>query len=668
LDIKDLNQPPTEPFSWVPDRFWWWWRASRVLQDYDLSGAPKEIIDEFPFFSYLLADLHPHVLAMPFGLLAMALALNLILDGGMGTLSWFRWRPKKRTLAWIAIMAVPLGIGLLLIGTQRVDIAITALSILLLSAALLIIFTLRSDLVRQGLMSILQGQGNTDSFVPRIEIGRTLHLNPAAFLLGAIVLGGMFFMNAWDFPVYVALFAGAYALNRVSRGGQTLAAAIPDFLWLGITLGVTGVVLYLPFYMSFSSQAGGPLPNLIFPTRGAHLWVMFAPLFLPVFAFLVYLVTRQDGSQRKWALRNGLVSTLVFGGLMLILALAMGAAIIMLPGLGDFYQNFLGSTDTGTVFRASLERRLTSPGGWLTLGALMTLALGALFGWEWFNIRMRRNPASEHEPRDSGSGTLISNPIPAPHIFTVLLVLLGVLLVFGVEFFYLRDQFGWRMNTIFKFYFQAWMLWSIAAAYGSIVLLRVLRGYWEVVFSLGLSLILAASLVYPFFSLFSKTNGFQTLERSLDSSVHLQREDPDSWAAIQWLKSAPPGVIAEAVPVTGGSYTNYARMATYSGKPNLLGWVGHESQWRGGGEAMGDRQRDLALLYCTRDWSEASQILDKYNIRYLVVGPLERSAYQPDPSYCPAGLVEAKFVRYLTPVFESGGVTIYEYLGENIGH
>ena len=79
---------------------------------------------------------------------------------------------------------------------------------------------------------------------------------------------------------------------------------------------------------------------------------------------------------------------------------------------------------------------------------------------------------------------------------------------------------------------------------------------------------------------------------------------------------------------------------------------------------MGDRQRDLALLYCTRDWREVRDILEKYNIRYVVVGPLERSAYQPDPSYCPAGLVEAKFIRNLSRVFESGGVAIYEYQGE----
>jgi len=55
LNIKDLNAPPISQ-SWIPQRMWWWWRASRVVQDFDLAGNFQEVIDEFPFFSYLLGD------------------------------------------------------------------------------------------------------------------------------------------------------------------------------------------------------------------------------------------------------------------------------------------------------------------------------------------------------------------------------------------------------------------------------------------------------------------------------------------------------------------------------------------------------------------------------------------------------------------------------------
>ncbi|MGZ6316952.1 MAG: DUF2298 domain-containing protein, partial [Anaerolineales bacterium] len=84
LGIKDLNEAPALPLGLIPDRFWWWWRASRVVSDFDLAGNFREVIDEFPFFSFLLGDLHPHVLAIPFNLLAVAVALNIVLGGWRG--------------------------------------------------------------------------------------------------------------------------------------------------------------------------------------------------------------------------------------------------------------------------------------------------------------------------------------------------------------------------------------------------------------------------------------------------------------------------------------------------------------------------------------------------------------------------------------------------------
>lgn len=136
-------------------------------------------------------------------------------------------------------------------------------------------------------------------------------------------------------------------------------------------------------------------------------------------------------------------------------------------------------------------------------------------------------------------------------------------------------------------------------------------------------------------------------------------------SAIRWLQDAPPGVIAEAVPQGGGSYTEYARAATISGQSSVLGWVGHENQWRGdtASEAIGSRQSDLQRLFCTREWEEARAILEQYNIRYVFVGGLERAAYLPDENACPLGLMEEKFMRYLTPAFNAGPVTIYVYHG-----
>ncbi len=121
LDIKSLNQLPVQPLGWVPDRYLWWWQASRIISDYDLNGGFKEIIDEFPFFSFLHADLHPHVLAIPFSLLAIAAALNLLVGGWRGELNLFGFRLHVNWVGF-SFLALLLG-GLAFLNTWDILIA-----------------------------------------------------------------------------------------------------------------------------------------------------------------------------------------------------------------------------------------------------------------------------------------------------------------------------------------------------------------------------------------------------------------------------------------------------------------------------------------------------------------------------------------------------------------
>jgi uncharacterized membrane protein len=132
----------------------------------------------------------------------------------------------------------------------------------------------------------------------------------------------------------------------------------------------------------------------------------------------------------------------------------------------------------------------------------------------------------------------------------------------------------------------------------------------------------------------------------LDYFDMFQRQNPDEAAAIRWLETAPDGVVAEAI---GGSYSGYARVSTLTGQPTLLGWPGHESQWRGGSEEQGSRQGDIETLYATSDWITAREIIARYNIRYVFVGNLERG--KP--------LREEKFQSNLTLAFQQGNVAVY---------
>jgi len=82
-----------------------------------------------------------------------------------------------------------------------------------------------------------------------------------------------------------------------------------------------------------------------------------------------------------------------------------------------------------------------------------------------------------------------------------------------------------------------------------------------------------------------------------------------------------------------------------------LGWPGHEDQWRGSYTPQGSRREDVAKLYTTARWEEAQDIIEKYDIRYIYIGSLERVSLPVN---------EGKFASRLEPVFQQGNVVIYE--------
>ncbi|HDD55139.1 MAG TPA: hypothetical protein ENG59_02710 [Chloroflexi bacterium] len=559
LDIQNLvNRPTGDSFG-----HWWWWRASRVIQDYDFSFSGKEVISEFPFFSFLLGDLHPHVLSMPYVFLILGFALALYL------------RPPGRSFRWLKILP--------------------------------------------------------------------LEISPGFFFLLAWLAGGMAFLNIWNFPMYAGVLAGAYALRNL-RGRQLRLTldVFRDFLFLGVALGVTGGVLYLPWYLGFSSQAGGILPNVLYVTKGVQFWVMFGPLLVPIFAWLISRWVRNK-TEFNFKLGIGISGVLVLGLLFLMLAI-VGLASLLDVSLGgepltEVFLRQVGGTDLSQVVGEGLMRRITMPGTLLTLIALSTLGWGLVF------------------PGKSGTSTSASSQEhPRGSSFILLLILVGTALVLFPEFLYLRDFFGYRINTIFKFYYQTWLMWSLAAAYIMATLGESLKNPLRSLIYAGLGLSMIMGLFYPILGLQSKTNNFNRGEGpSLDGTNLYPQTD---YQGVEFLRSLPQGVIAEAV---GGSYSpTHGRMATYTGYPTILGWDYHEVQWRGGWDLVMPRKQDVADLYCTGQWDLARSLLEKYDVRYLVVGDVEHSTYAVESDYCPGGIRVDKFELHLQPIFQNERLIIYE--------
>jgi uncharacterized membrane protein len=608
LDIKQINEAPTSLPTWLPDRYLWWWRASRVVNDLTLSGSQVEVIDEFPFFSFLLADNHPHLLSLPFALTSVGFSLHIFLGGLRNGVRYAGWLPSAeflRRLAWAGGALVLLLAG----GSAARAIAGGMAGPEVLQAGL------RTGILLAGLLILLA------SLAAALSGAGTVLLTRAEFWAAALLFGGLAFLNTWDLPIYLCLLLFVLGWQARGLGGQN---------WLR-TMGLTAlalttaaVLLYLPWYPTFTSQASGLLPNLGFPTRFPQFLVMFGTAFFPLLAWLGWRGgSRLHRREGKALLGLGLGLPIA----LLLLSWILGGVVWLAdPASSQISLNEFGATSLGIAFRAILLRRL--------LTAPTSLALGALLGL-CAVVLLRESAAKPAKP--------------SPNVFVVGMTVIGVLLVLGPEFVYLHDLFGSRMNTVFKFYFAAWILLGLAAAYAATELWpRRLNAVGALRLLMLVPLVLG--LVYPLLATWTKTSGFSpTQGATLDGIAHLEPENPADYAAIRWIQqNLPGGVVAEAV---GGSYTEFARISAHTGLSTVLGWDFHEVQWRNGMEGQGSRRDDIRTLYETREAEQAEAILDRYGIDYVYVGPLERRTYQP--------LVEQKFAAILIPVYSQGDVTIY---------
>lgn len=578
LDIVDLNQPfdPTTAPSLLPTRSgWWWWRASRVIHDLDPLGAsmPVQPIDEFPGFSFLLGDMHPHVLALPFVLLALALALRTLLrgleGGGAAVVEEEAW--------WAPLRQLP--------------------------------------------------------------------------LLVPLALGGLAFLNTWDFPIYWLIFVAAYGLGRWPRYGGWRWPLLRDVGLTGGAAAVLGFLLYLPFYVGFQSQAGGLLPTLYVGTRFRQYFVMFGPFLAALTGLLVVLARRAGrGWLKPWL---GWTAGLILVPLAVMLLLVFGLLL----------------TQSGREMLEGIRRvpavyAIVGDEPWLPLIGrlllvklrtwLMPLVVAAMAGLGLVFLQ-HSLPSDRHRAGlsdGSSSPEVSTGPSGASVRFVLLCAVAGLLLTLSVEFVYLVDNFGVRMNTIFKFYFQAWVLMAIASAF-AVYWLGRRRGVLRTAFQVGFWLLFALGMVYPVLGNYSRAGHFEP-EPTLDGTAYLADSQPADYDAIAWLNEHIQGtpVILEAPGTGGSSYVYEGRVSALTGLPTLLGWAGHEGQWRGSYTVQHAREPDIQTIYNTLDIRVARSLLEEYGVTYVYVGPVERSQYEP------RGL--QKFARFMDVAYDNGDVIIYK--------
>lgn len=547
--------------------FDYFWATSRAI---------KDTINEYPFWSFLFADLHAHVLVMPFSLCFLA-----------GTVWWVRRFEAPAPLrpgVLLALLAWLLGTIMVTNGWS--------------TPTYVLVFPF---LLGCGVLAY-----------SRIGLGRLALLVTLALLAMGLLAARLAMPEP---PAWLVERLGA-DLARQVLPGATLAAVglmafvvLPGPLLLTVLLVGGAYLAYLPFWSHFTPPPRNfGLEDQSFANAWdfANIFGLFLFVAIP-FVFALWRRTMAAPGERLGAGR-----TLAMWLVGLTVAACWIATVPGVAGLLPF--GLQGSLRLG-------------------LAALAVLA---------FSVA-------------------ISAGLSSTQRVAVAMLSFAFAVTAGTDVVFVWD----RMNTIFKFYLEAWFLFAAASAAAAAELWRglirrpLLRRLWQagLVVLVGIAAFTAGSGVLAVVRL----DRVQTPEPTLDGTAFLPAQAPLDRAAVEWLNDNVAGipVLAEA---HGPSYQDFSRISMHTGLPTVLGWDYHVSQRAQRWPDINKRKDDLKKLYTTDSKQVATDILRRYHVALVYVGPIERRVY--------AGGNLKRFEEWsdlLTPVYSNEGVTIFAVQGQYAG-
>ncbi len=210
-------------------------------------------------------------------------------------------------------------------------------------------------------------------------------------------------------------------------------------------------------------------------------------------------------------------------------------------------------------------------------------------------------------------------------LYLLFVLLLAFCELYSVDFTYGENFI--RINTVFKFYMLAWWLVSLLLP---LVMDKV--GFFSGSKSMMSLLALAASLslVYPVRAVLQRGAFQVSFFPSLDGMKTWDVDFPGEREAIEWIRKSTrkEDVFFE---VYGDGYMRFARVSTFSGRPSVMGWLNHEQIWRSDGFYKSkSRIDDIEALYTNPSTQSLQAFFEKYNVKYVFVGEMEKSRY-PEP-------------------------------------
>jgi YYY domain-containing protein len=549
-----------------------YWDPTRVI---------PETINEFPFFSFLFADLHPHMIGLPFTVLFLSLTYN-----------WLR--PNESVIQ----------------RTRRVDVT--------------------DDKAEISVRSFVTSQ-----------IGPVVHWLALPFVLGAVAV-----INTWDLPTYLGLMLAIFLLSRYRQIDSNVSLRqaglllVQGLIFAAALLAVT-YLLYLPFFANYQAiDVGlGLVRNKTPLDQHLKIWGFF----------LLVIVTWLVVSLLHPATRNGLLR-----------AISLGLRRWNVwPHLSEIWRKLI-EPQTG-VFQLGL---------WGMGGVLLVSVVLAILGY-WV-------PAYLLPLVILALMLLLRREVTTETSFLGVLIFTGLLILLGVEFFFLRDFLGggayYRMNTLFKFFIQVWVMFGLVVA---VALPQLWQWAWrwswpaQLAWRGAVLVLLMASLIYPVLGTRTRVDDrfpgddnrpavgtldglaymtVGTFEWPAGNPIELKYD----YEAIRWLQDNVAGtpVIAEAK--VGYYREGGMRVAAYTGLPSVLGGL-HQNEQRYASQ-VGDRDFVVSEFWSTPDPNRALELINQLGIDYIYVGQIERVTH--------GAYIEEKFEQLhqqgaLELVFENERTKIY---------
>jgi len=415
----------------------------------------------------------------------------------------------------------------------------------------------------------------------------------ATLAFGGLVIGALRPTNTWDLPTYLvfALLVTGYAVFRYANIGENSRLGMPPMvqrllLALAAMAALAGFTLL--FYQPYAQWFGlGYSEIKPWDNEKTPIWSYWTQWGL----FLFILISWMSWESRQWMAQTPLsaLSRLKPYRLLVEIAVVLSLALVL-----------------GAVFY------LEVPIAWFCL----PLAVWALL------LILR--------PGLSDAKRMVLFMVG-----TALVVTLAVDVV---------ALSGDRMNTVFKFYVQGWVLFSISAAAALGWTLSELDQWhpnWRRFWTTGVFLLVGIAFLFTLTASNAKIRDRMTADvpLTLDSMEYMayarywDGQDMDlsqDYRAIRWLQD---NVIASPVIVEGhtSEYRWGARYTIYTGLPAVIGWNWHQRQQRAltPDTWVFNRVAEVNDFYNTADLDQARKFIDKYDVRYIIVGQMEHIYYPP---------------------------------------